>query len=81
MLVLMKRVVHGSLPDRFQAYVLYPDMIEMDIESIYEGNGSLEAMKRFILPRLREAAGTGNPGAFCVWMPFARRLAERIGYY
>ena len=60
---------------------MYPDLLEMDMERAYEGNASIETMKKILLPRLHETASKGDFDEFCTWMPFARKFATQFGYY
>lgn len=69
-------MVHGSA---YMRYRLYPELLERDMHRAYEGNG-LEEVRDILLPRLQEGLENKDPERFFMWMPFARRLAQRIGY-
>ncbi len=69
--------MHGSWFDRAR---LYPPLLEMEFDSVYNEGRGTGFMKRIAYPLLEESLAQNDFRKFRGLMPFVRRFAERIGY-
>jgi len=69
--------MYGSIIERYRAY---PQLLEWELDTVYNAEDGLGYMRELMLPRLRRAVIENDPKMFSTWMPFARRFAQKIGY-